>query len=215
VSGRTRVKICGIRSPEMVRVAVEAGADAIGIVRAPGSPRYVDERELDAILAAVPPFVAAVGVYVAREPAALPTGELRRWTHVQVHGEQDEENLASWPRRVVRGFPFDADRVRRWDACPAVEALLVDGPEPGSGAAFDHAALARMVAELRKPVLLAGGLTAESVGEAIRTVRPFAVDVSSGVESAPGVKDAALIRAFCRAVRDADHRAAAAWPARS
>ena len=94
--------------------------------------------------------------------------------------------------------------MRCWNACADVDALLVDGPDPGSGQAFDHDELAALMPELTKPLILAGGLTPENVGEAIRRVRPYAVDVSSGVESAPGIKDPAKIAAFCAAVRAAD-----------
>ena len=123
---------------------------------------------------------------------------------MQLHGRETEEVVARAPRPVIRGFGFDAEEVRRWEACPHVAALLIDGPAAGSGAAFDHHALAALRTELRKPVILAGGLTPENVADAIRVVRPDAVDVSSGVESSPGVKDPERIRAFCAAVRAAE-----------
>ena len=107
-------------------------------------------------------------------------------------------------RHVVRGFEFTPEAVREWDRCDAVRALLVDGSAGGAGESFDHGALAAMQAEISKPVIVAGGLTPDNVAAAVRNVRPFGVDVSSGVESAPGEKDPSLMEAFCAAVREAD-----------
>jgi phosphoribosylanthranilate isomerase len=208
-TSRTRIKICGITTPADVAAAVAAGADAIGIVRAERSPRLVPDERLDELLAAIPAAVLTVGVYLDPDPDRVladgrrPVGDVQ-----QLHGEV-EAFVTRAGGRLVRALPFEADAVRRADARPEYEALLVDGPRPGSGAAFDHAALAAIMPALRKPVLLAGGLTPRTVAAAIRTVRPRAVDVSSGVESAPGVKDPARIRAFCDAVRAVDAELAA------
>lgn len=203
---RTRIKICGITSAGAAAAAVEAGADAIGFVFADGSPRRI-ERDLAVSLAAgLHPFVEPVTVWRNQ-----PEDEVVAWTGrcLQFHGDEDEAYLGAISakgidRVIIRGFHFSPDAVRRWTTCPAVSALLIDGPDPGSGEAFDHKALAALMARITKPVILAGGLMPENVGEAIRIVRPFAVDVSSGVESSPGVKDPALIGAFCEAVRRAD-----------
>jgi phosphoribosylanthranilate isomerase len=128
-----------------------------------------------------------------------------RWraTWVQLHGNEDERTVASFARtkHVMRGFRFDVDEVLRWDACPDVDILLVDGSAGGTGVSFRHDQLAALMPKITKPVVLAGGLTPQNVADAIETVRPFAVDVSSGVESAPGIKDADLIRHFCAAVK--------------
>ena len=127
----------------------------------------------------------------------------------QVHGSADDDALAALAavRPVVRGFRFEPAAVRRWDGHAAITALLVDGSAGGAGTPFDHAALADLRGEIRKPVILAGGLTPENVADAVRTVRPYAVDVSTGVESAPGEKAPDLVRAFCAAVRAADREA--------
>ena len=110
--------------------------------------------------------------------------------------------------RVIRGIRFDAATISaelaRWDALDEVEAILVDGSAGGEGEVFAWEALAEPMASVATPVIIAGGLHPGNVGEAIRACRPFAVDVSSGVESSPGVKDVAKIRAFCAAVREAD-----------
>ena len=123
----------------------------------------------------------------------------------QLHGQEDETTVAEFARtrHIIRGFRFDPVEVKRWNDCPGIEILLVDGATGGTGEAFCHEALAEMMPQIEKPVILAGGLTADNVGQAIRTLRPYAVDVSTGVESVPGVKDKTLIREFCLAVAEA------------
>lgn len=204
---RTRIKICGITSVETARAAIDAGADAIGLVFASGSPRQISTERAVEIFKVVPPFVTVVGVFQLdnRPNQALEDWKnIGRW--VQLHGDEDEAIAKRLSRsfRVIKGFRFDAKQIGRWERCEAVEMLLIDGAKPGGGRGFKHAALAERMPEIRKAVTLAGGLAPENVGDAIRTVRPFAVDVSSGVESKPGEKDPALIRAFCEAVRAAD-----------
>ncbi len=201
---RTRIKICGITTPDMAAFAADAGADAIGIVYAPGSPRQVLPGLAAQIARALPPMVSAVGVF--RNPT---DPEVMNWRGewVQLHGSETEtqaSRLVMQHRKVIKGIAFDAPTIMRWDHCPHIAALLIDSAAPGSGKAFDHAALAMLMPALKTPVILAGGLTPDNVGEAIHAIRPFGVDVSSGVESSKGVKDAGLIRAFCEAVRAAD-----------
>lgn len=195
-----RVKICGVRTPDDARAAAEAGASMVGLVFAEGSPRKVDRAQAEAILSALPPGVEPVALLA---DAAADHPVLAWWRgRVQLHGNEDEATCAAIAARghaLMRGFAFSPDAVRRWDTCAAVDTLVVDGPRGGSGVAFDHAALASLVPGLRARVLLAGGLTPANVAEAIRAVRPWGVDVSSGVERERGVKDHALIRAFCRA----------------
>jgi phosphoribosylanthranilate isomerase len=202
---RTRIKICGITSIQAALAAVEAGADAIGLVFASGSPRHVLPGLAAQIARALPPMINAVGVF--RNPTDPDVFNWRgEW--VQLHGSEDEPQVArialQQHRRIIKGIAFDAAQIVRWDNCPQVSALLVDSSAPGSGKSFDHEALAGLMPALRTPVVLAGGLTPESVEKAILTVRPYGVDVSSGVEKSAGLKDAGLIRAFCEAVRSAD-----------
>jgi len=203
---RTRIKICGITSAEAARVAAEAGADAIGLVAVTSSPRSLDDRGAEAIAASLPPFVETVRVFQNAAPEELAAWKGR---FLQLHGDEDEGFIADirqWHPEcmIIRGFRFSAEQTLRWAGCRQVHALLVDGSPGGQGEAFDHARLAALMERIGKPVILAGGLTAETVGDAIRAVRPYAVDVSSGTESEPGVKDPRLIRAFCQAVREAD-----------
>jgi len=206
---RTRVKICGIRDAETARVAAEAGADAVGFVFAAGSPRTITPEEAWPIVQTLPPFVASVGLFVdasvdeyAEAEQACPTD------FGQLHGSEPEKVVRACGPRLIRAVRFDAARIendlRYWGGMDEVDAVLVDGSSGGKGEAFDWGALAAASGACPKPIVLAGGLTPENVGEAVRAVRPYAVDVSSGVESAPGVKDPGLIGAFCAAVRAAD-----------
>ena len=202
---RTRIKICGITDSESAAAAVEAGADAIGLMFVEHSPRCISAEHAKHIVQYVlPPFVNAIAVF--QNPSADDDPNVTTWpgSWVQMHGDEDAEFLNGLPHHVIKACPFEPDAVRMWATNDAVDALLVDGPRGGSGDSFDHERLAEMMPEIQKPVILAGGLTPDNVGEAIRTIRPFAVDVSSGVEHTRGVKDPAAIDAFCRAVRAAD-----------
>jgi phosphoribosylanthranilate isomerase len=206
---RTRIKICGVTSVEIALAAAEAGADAIGLVRVPDSPRYVEAERATEIMLALPPLVAAVGVY--RDNYLSLRNDSDAWEDeppvdwVQLHGDEDEACCEQITSTVIRAIPLNEQQIRRWDRCDYVDALLIEGnAPPGSGGVWDYSRLACIMQSLTKPVFLAGGLTPDNVGEAIRTVRPYAVDVSSGVESSRGVKDPALIRAFCDEVRAAD-----------
>jgi len=196
------VKVCGVRTPEDALAAARAGASMVGLVFAQGSPREIDRGAAEAILAALPAGVEPVALLAD----AAPSHPVLQWWRgrVQLHGNEDEAACAAIAGRghaVMRGFAFTPDAVRRWDACGAVDTLVVDGPRGGGGAGFDHAALARMMPSLRARVLLAGGLTPANVAAAIDAVRPWGVDVSSGVERERGRKDAALVAAFCAAAR--------------
>lgn len=206
---RTRIKICGITNEESAAAAVEAGADVLGFVFAPGTPRYVDPGRAFEIMGTLPPLVGTVGVF--RDAPLDEFIEVEQqcptdWS--QLHGNESENLVRDCGPRVIRGIRFSAESIARdlarWDALEEVDAILVDGSAGGEGAAFDWAALVEPMASAAKPVIIAGGLTPENVGEAIRACRPYAVDVSSGVESQPGVKDPGKVRAFCRAVRAAD-----------
>ena len=209
---RTRVKICGIRDPHTAGIAVEAGADALGVVLVAGSPRQVSLKDALRIHRRVPREIPVVAVVSAsdRWSELLPS-----WPGVvQVHGPLNGVDAIAPPSStmIIRGFSWSPEAAVRWNADPSVAALLIDGPSGGSGAPFDHGALASISPALRLPIIVAGGLRAESVGSVIERVRPYGVDVSSGVESAPGVKDPGAIRAFCDAVRRADEAGEEATP---
>ncbi len=207
MNARTRIKICGLRTTEAVDAVVQAGADAVGFVFYAPSVRSVTLDQAVALAERLPPFVTPVGLFVnateadiAAALAAIP-GLL-----LQFHGDEPPEACERWQRPYLRAVAVDAD-TRLVDCAaryPRAQALLLDAPVDGyggGGKVFDWSLLAP---NATRPVVLSGGLNAANVGDAIRQVRPWAVDVSSGVESSRGVKDPDLIHAFCAAVRAAD-----------
>ncbi|MHB1340885.1 MAG: phosphoribosylanthranilate isomerase [Coriobacteriia bacterium] len=206
---RTRVKICGITNPGDAAAAVAAGADALGVVLAP-SKRQLSIAEAALVLADVPPLVARVGVFVNADAAFVAEAVERiGLTAVQFHGEETPEECAAAPVPVIKALRVGTDFALKTlePFRGTVASLLLDTCTPdshgGTGRTFDWSAQAGVVPG-RASLILAGGLTPDNVSEAIRTLHPFAVDVSSGVESSPGVKDHAAIIAFIAAVRAAD-----------
>lgn len=208
---RTRIKICGVRTPQAARAAADAGADAIGFVFHPGSQRFIEPEDAFAIMASLPPFLTTVGLFVNATVETFCQMEERCPTNLsQLHGDEPEDVVEQCGPGVIKAIRFDGATIERdlarWSAVAEVDAILVDGSAGGGGTPFDWDALARAKHACAKPLLLAGGLTPANVAEAIRTVQPWAVDISSGVESSPGVKSPELIRAFCEAVRkSAEH----------
>lgn len=203
----TRVKICGITSPEDAGIAVDAGADAIGLIFWPGSARAVDVPTAQAIVRALPAFVWPVGVFVDAAPDHVrDVADAVGLSAVQLHGDEQVPDWARFPRPVLKALRVERYATSRWKTARA--AILVDAMDAvshgGSGRTVDWSA-ARGIAASR-PLVLAGGLTPENVGEAIAAVRPWGVDVASGVERAPGVKDPHRVRAFLEAVRAAGAR---------
>ena len=203
------IKICGVRDVKPAEAAIAAGAHAIGVVRAAGSPRTATDDEVIALADALPPEVLLVGVFRNQSAEAwqhfleLAAPHAPGRVQIQLHGDEDDTAVRAAPTPVIRGFGFTPEALAHWDNAENVSALLVDHHDPGSGTAFDHDALARVRDTITRPLWLAGGLTPENVAAAITTVRPDVVDVSSGVERARGIKDADRIRAFCAAVRAA------------
>ena len=200
----TRIKICGITSVEMANVAIDAGAETIGlVVDVPKSPRCLSANQAREIARALPAQAMIVAVL---QDALSDIAEDLPGTWVQLHGDEDEQLIAQFAqsKHVIKGFRFDPQQVLRWNADPHVDVLLIDGSVGGKGEAFDHQKLADMMPQIEKPIILAGGLNASNVAEAIEIVHPFGVDVSSAIESSPGVKDPDLIREFCDAVARAD-----------
>ena len=205
----TRVKVCGVRDVQTALVAAECGAHAVGLVFVPASPRAVSADEAWNVVDALPPFVTAVGLFVnptadeywdAREACPFQLGQL--------HGAESEPLVRECGPDVIKAVRFreatiEADLLK-WSRLDEVAAILVDGGPGGTGETFDWDALAGVAHRSNHPIILAGGLNPDNVGDAVRAVRPFAVDVSSGVESAVGVKDPKRIAAFCAAVRAAD-----------
>jgi phosphoribosylanthranilate isomerase len=205
---RTRVKICGISDPAHARVAADAGADAIGLVFHAKSPRYVELPAAAAISAALPPYVMAVGLFV--DASAREVERTLAAVHLdllQFQGEEPAEFCASFGLPFVRAVRMEAgtDLIEYAHRFSRAKALLLDAHVPGqpggTGRTFDWAGIPR---EVPIALILSGGLTAQNVGRAVREVRPWAVDVSSGVERERGVKDPAKIVEFIRSVRRED-----------
>lgn len=202
---RTRIKICGVRDEHAARAAADAGADAVGLVFVESSPRHVEVSAAAKIVAGLPAFVEPVGLFVDASAEQIRTVcEAAGIRSVQLHGREPISILDGLQGlRVIRAMPFDLnalDNALAWDEDPRVSAMLFDAAQGGSGEAIDWHALAAAAPGFSKPIILAGGLTPGNVAEAVSVVRPYAADVSSGVESSRGVKDPALIRAFCDAV---------------
>ncbi|MFZ6722277.1 phosphoribosylanthranilate isomerase [Undibacterium sp. Ji49W] len=217
---RTRIKICGLTRVEDVRFVVAAGADALGFVFYPPSPRYVTAEAAGALLREIPPFVMSVGLFVNIDEASLQA--VIRQAPVQLlqfHGDETPEQCASLAASVNRPF-IRAYRVKPdtsaedlleceqsyRKASPLFSGLLLDTHVDGyggSGKVFDWSLIAK---ELAPRVVLSGGLSVQNATGAVSQVRPFAVDISSGVEAAKGIKDEASVRAFIAAVRLADNQ---------
>ncbi len=201
-----KVKICGITRPEDAVAAAEAGADAIGLVFA-DSPRRVSVAQAQAIVAELPPFVTPVALFVNEALASmLAWCEILGIRAVQLHGDEPPKvarDLATAGLRVIRAFRIgaeaDLEAIKNYPASAYLLDARVAGKQGGTGVALDWSIAARATALGR--IILAGGLTPDNVTEAIRRVHPYAVDVSSGVESAPGRKDPAKVRAFIAAAR--------------
>ena len=204
----TRIKICGLTRREDALTAAHAGANAIGMVFYANSPRHVGRRQAAEICAVLPPFVTSVGLFVnpAAEEVQAVLAEVAL-DLLQFHGEEDAAFCAQFERPYIKALRVrqGIDLVQYAAQHPAAKALLVDafveGQAGGTGQLFDW----RLIpAEFSIPIILSGGLTPYNVADGVRAVRPWAVDVSSGVEATPGVKDSAKIIAFIKGVRDAD-----------
>jgi phosphoribosylanthranilate isomerase len=204
----TAVKICGVTRVEDGLAAARAGAHAVGVVFHPASPRCVDIARAREIVERLPPFVTAVGLFVDPQP-----DEVARVVRevglnlLQFHGDEGPDLCSRFGLPYIKACRVAAgtDLLQYAALHRRAKGLLLDacvaGAHGGTGHSFDWGLIPR---DLPLPVVLAGGLTFANVGEAIRTVRPWAVDVSSGVEREKGVKDAAKIAAFMRGVRVAD-----------
>lgn len=205
---RTRVKICGITSISDAQQAVAAGADALGLVFYPNSPRYLDPSRAREVALQVPGFVTLVGLFVDPDP---------QWVRdicgqvpldlLQFHGDEPNDFCASFGKRFIKalrvkpGMALQAAVGHYPDACGVLLDSYVAGVPGGTGVSFDWDLIPR---DLGKPLILAGGLNADNVAEAIARVAPFAVDVSGGVERAKGIKDHSKIHQFVGEVRRGD-----------
>jgi len=206
---RTRVKICGITREEDLKAAATAGADALGFVFYPRSPRFLDLRRAADLVRLVPPFVSRVGLFVNSDAAVIAnTLNAVQLDLLQFQGDEEPAFCEQFGRpyiKVARMRP-ELNLLEFARAYPSARGLLLDAyveSYGGAGQVFDWSLVP---VRLPLPVVLAGGLAADNVGAAIRQIRPWAVDVSSGVELSKGIKDAAKIAAFMAAVKNADDR---------
>jgi phosphoribosylanthranilate isomerase len=203
-----RVKICGVTRLEDAQAAWAAGADALGLNFYPRSPRYVEPATAAALARTRPALGAVVGVFVNESPDLI-RARVRECglTAVQLHGDEPPEACSGFGVPVIKALrvrgPEDVARARTYVGAGDVATLLLDGAAPGyggGGVTFDWSLVAQLV-DVGVPVLVAGGLTPGNVAEAVRATRPYGVDVASGVEASPGIKDLEAVRAFIRAAK--------------
>jgi phosphoribosylanthranilate isomerase len=203
---RTRVKICGVTRVEDALAAAQAGADAVGMILWARSPRLIETAAAARIAEALPPFVNRVGVFVDASAAFVARcARALKLDYVQLHGVETLDyvrSLASFD--VIRAI--QSDRLSEWTTDPPsnLKAMLIDSPGGGSGVQQDWPSLSQLLDRfnLTMPVIVAGGLDPGTVRRVIETVRPFGVDVSSGVETSPGIKSPRMMTDFVRAVHD-------------
>lgn len=204
---RTRIKICGLTRSEDVLAAVNAGADAIGLVFYPPSPRYVSIEQAQRLAQDVPPFVSLVGLFVNAAPeevhavlAAVPL------TLLQFHGDEDEAYCRQFDRPYIKAARVQPglNLLEYAASFPSARGLLLDAFVEGYGGGGKTFDWSLIPSHLSLPVILSGGLEPANVTAAIEAVKPAAVDVSSGVEQAKGIKDAGKITAFIAGVHKAD-----------
>ena len=206
-SHRTRIKICGITRPEDAVAVALAGADAIGLNFWPSSSRAISLKQAEEICAAVPAFVSVVALAVDADQSLLEAIARLPVDCIQFHGRESPQDCEAaakpWIRalRVQPGMDVDAEIARYRSARSILLDAYKKGVPGGTGETFNWSLIPK---QHRTRIVLAGGLTPENVAQAVCDVRPYAVDVSGGVESAPGIKDAAKITAFVRAVQSAD-----------
>lgn len=201
----TRIKFCGLTRREDVQLAASLGVDAIGFVMTRRSKRFVEPAAAARLRDAVPPYITTVALVMDDEPAYIE--EMLRVLHpdmLQFHGNETDEACAAYGVPYTKAIAMgEGDAaLARLHQFPRAAGLLLDGhglgEQGGSGQAFDWSLMPQDPAQ---PLILAGGLTADNVAEAIRMARPWAVDVSSGIESSPGIKDRAKMERFISAVR--------------
>jgi phosphoribosylanthranilate isomerase len=199
-----RIKICGFTRREDLQIAVEAGVDAIGLVFYPPSPRSVTIEQAEALTADLPPFITVTGLFVnATKQEIAETCSRCRLDLIQLHGDESAKECLELPRRVIKAIRVETEAdLAGLDRYP-VSGLLLDakakGLYGGSGQSFDWSLLSAYNSPA--PLILAGGLDPDNVAQAIRQVRPYAVDVSSGVESEPGVKNREKVLGFIQEVK--------------
>lgn len=204
---RTRIKICGLTRESDVLAAVEAGADAIGLVFYPPSSRYVSPARAAELARVIPPFVTTVGLFVEPEPSLV--REVMKRVPLQMlqfHGDESAAACEAFGLPWIKAARMrpGIDLLKFAASYVGAAGILLDAFVEGYGGAGEAFDWNLIPSGMDRPLILSGGLSPHNVGEAVTRIRPWAVDVSSGVESAKGIKDAALIAAFIQGVRDAD-----------
>jgi phosphoribosylanthranilate isomerase len=206
-----KIKICGITEREDALHALDCGADALGFVFYERSPRAITRQRAQAIIAALPPFVTAVGLFVNADPVTVrEIADDCGLDLIQYHGDESPETVRRAPRRSIRALRVrENETLDDIDRYPAASGLLLDAWVAGAFGGTGVLCNWEIAAEIAKkrPVILAGGLTPENVAAAIQAVRPYGVDVSSGVEEEPGRKDRKKVAAFIKAAQLAAHAA--------
>ena len=203
----TRIKICGITRAADAQLAVALGASALGFIFWPGSARFIDPHRARPIVGALPPGVAPVGVFVDQPPEYVAAvSALLALGAVQLHGSEDLAAYSGLRTRLVKAVPVPAGAgMPDLSAIPPPVTVLLDAHDPvrrgGTGRTIDWGVAAAIAAS--RPTILSGGLTPDNVSEAIARVHPYMIDVSSGVEHAPGIKDEGRLRAFFERARGA------------
>lgn len=203
-----RIKICGITNPDDALMAVEAGADALGFVFVPNTPRYITSGPAAKIIEQLPPFITTVGLFVNEDAAKIQRiADQCHLDALQLHGDESPEFCKALNRKTIKAFRIKDESSLSQVPDYRVSAYHLDtyvkGKMGGTGLIFNWT-----LAEKTKkygPVILAGGLNPRNVASAVQQVRPYGVDVSSGVEATPGRKAPAKVEAFIDAVRKADH----------
>ena len=212
---RTRIKFCGITSPADAAAAADAGADAIGLVLGANSSRRITIEQASQIMAALPPMITPVGLFADSYAAEVTRiVQILHLTHIQLHGNEPPEFLGQLPNvKILKAIRVEkisfADTLKRWKAT-RVSGLLLETPGTTGGSGIENdwetiiAAKQSDLLDGLPPIIAAGGLRPDNVAAVIHRLRPFAVDVSSGIESAPGIKSVEKMAAFASAVRAAD-----------
>jgi phosphoribosylanthranilate isomerase len=202
-----KVKICGITNLEDALTAAEAGADALGFNFYAKSPRYVSYEKARKIVESLPPFVSKVGIFVNESRQKIEEAiEQVGLDFIQLHGDEKPEACESFRCKVIKAFRADQsiDHVRRYSS---ISAILLDslhnGSYGGTGQAFNWD-LAISFKEIKKPIILSGGLDPDNIVQAIQKVTPYGVDASSRLEERPGKKDSSLVREFIRKAKAVD-----------
>lgn len=206
IYGVSRVKICGITNLNDAHHAAACGADALGFVFYPGSPRFVDPDTARRIIAELPPLVTTVGLFVNEHPARIrEMVDFCGLNTIQLHGDEEPDQCCYPPCRVIKALRLRGDMQSSLFSAYKVSALLLDAfvsnQFGGTGHRCDWAQAAAVASQHR--VILAGGLNSENVAEAVRQVHPYGVDVSSGVEEKPGQKDPEKVARFIRMAKEA------------